>query len=114
MDGWSLDTPRTDLINTELSGSGQAHTHSGTHKEFLLYSVKSHNRQKEFTETPVSRAGGAATSCQDLFRMDMDKAFGNTVTFYLLIVVVLTQVCSFGRNSSSWTLKCALFCAFSY
>ena len=60
MDGWSLDTPRTDLINTELSGSGQAHTHSGTHKEFLLYSVKSHNRQKEFTETPVSRAGGGS------------------------------------------------------
>lgn len=43
MHDWSLDTPRTDLINTKLSGSGQAHTHSGTYKEFLLYSVKSHN-----------------------------------------------------------------------
>ena len=58
MDDWYLDTPWTDLINTKLLGSGQAHAQTGTHKEFLLYNIKLHNRQKEFTETPVSRAGG--------------------------------------------------------
>lgn len=114
MDGWYLDTPWTDLINTKLSGSGQAHAHTGTHQDFPLYNIKLHNRQKELTETPVSRAGGRRRSCLDLFRMAMNKAFGSTVTFYLLIVVVLTQGCSFCRNSSSRTLKCALFCAFGY
>ena len=54
MDDWYLDTPWTDLINTKLLGSGQAHAHTGTHKEFLLYNIKLHNSSVQFRHSVMS------------------------------------------------------------
>jgi len=68
MDGWYLDTPWTDLINSKLSGSGQAHAHTGTHKEFPLYNIKLHNRQKDSLRRQSAELGGdagAVSTCSE-------------------------------------------------
>ena len=109
--GWILSTPSWV--------EAARHIHTQTHTDFLLSDTKLHNRQKEFTATPASRvlpllrARGRCPELSGPVQNGHEQSFREH-SHFLLISVVLTQVCSLCRNSSSWTLRSTLFCAFRY